>query len=1828
MNLKTYLLAWGLMLLCTFSVHSQSTIIFTGGGNDGGLWSNPANWNLIRVPATNDNVFIGGGSVVTINDPLTFDFNIESYGDITVNTLVVNEKSILSGGSLTFSPSAGFINHGNFQNFNQAVFNGMAFFTNDFGATFINSGTFTLQTLLDNHGDLTNNGTLDALAGTLTTQGSFQNNQVLQTKSLRVLPGSTFTNAFGSHLTVTGTGMGILVEGTLNNFGDILNNGDLSIQNMLVNVGSLVSSGDVTVAPDATLNNNGGTVNNEGNFSNQGTVSNIHLVTNKGSFDNYGQFTNNSQVDNQAGGTFTNHPGGVFDQGIGAQLLNGGDFLNESTFNNSGLLQNDGTFINDGSIDNKSGSVLDNNGDFSNGGSIEAVDVFRNDGAFNNGGSINVKNGAVLSNFANFNNNFVGIINIRYEAYNKPGALFVNDGLVTNEIRFFNEGTFNNHASFSNTGDLFLKPASSITNAGQIFLESGNIRVEGLLVNDGELYDDECSTISNKGGAMENNGYLELKGILIQNGTYTGNPATVEGGYLHTSPDTDAPALCKNGTFGADVNGNVKVYANELIAFPNFDNCNSMVYRANGEHRPVFQCSDIGSVLHVNVVLRNRLDDLLTCVADVTPRDFLEPQFTTLCPSDINITTTAASVPVTWTPPVAVDNCTTTNLTSTHNPGDLFSAGNTSIIYTATDGYGNQNFCGFNVIVNGLTTCTTNSSPADNAVNIDFNAVTLNWAAAANALIYDVFVGTTNPPTTLVAPGVPGTSLTINNLAGNQLYYWYVVPKNLHGDAQGCQSSVTRFTTAVPCDNVTSPGSIGPDQELCNFNTAPLINSTAAASGGSNILIYVWQKTTLDPGSNPTSWTVVQGAASETYNPGTLAQTTWFRRGARRNGCEEYRFTGAVKVGLITVPQPTFVVKQPDCTMPLTGSISITNLPQNGYSRLDNGTAQPGKTAYTDLAPGQHTIAIGQGSCEVSAVFQVNSFYKPPVAVCKAIITRQLGASGTVAISPADIDNGSTSVCGPLTKTINGQASLTFDCSKKGDNPVSLMVTDPFGKNSSCVATVKIEDILKPTVFCKSNISVQLNSNGQASIVPADVFESGSDNCGGSSGVSLVAVQPDQFTCADMGAGKKVTLTVKDASGNPATCEAVVSVEDKIKPEIACKTIIVQLGENGKASILPSAVYAGGKDNCGGSAGVVLTEVVPNQFTCQHIGPGNLVILAGKDASGNLGSCQVMVAVVDKIAPVINCKSITVQLNDAGQASIVPADVYAGGTDNCGGSASVSLQTVTPNQFSCVNIGAANKVKLTAKDANGNNSECEATVTVEDKRLPVISCKDISIKLDNEGKANITGPDVYNGGKDNCGEVTLVSVSRTSFSCLNLGSNTVILTASDKQGNKSTCEAKVTVGVDDNLTSAYIILAKEEVHTHENVINGNVGVWLTDREAKIHENSKVNGFIKAPRFDITGGSIVAGQIAAIAPEPQPATFKYNTQPDPATDTKVPDNYAGVYLLQGKNFKRIEIGKNATARFTATGEIFIKELITKDGDDDKQTKILFSGNTELIIRRKLELGKRTAVNSDDKGAVKMYVEEDDVLIKESSKINASIDTRFKILKLEKGKAGNPTELTGQFIAKKVDADNFVQWTWRPYGCGLSAPISPLAVYSDHLGLAANPSTKGVELQWLTNTEYKNREFVIERSADGVHFEPLFEVQAKGRGVDVTSYRELDARPLEGTNYYRVKVIFEDGTSLLSESIIVNFWLNSQALTLFPNPVRHEVSMFWEGYAGKRGTVRILNSLGQPVIERSYDVLPADPVQVELGNLPDGMYWFWLKVDGVRERQARFMVAKED
>jgi hypothetical protein len=95
---------------------------------------------------------------------------------------------------------------------------------------------------------------------------------------------------------------------------------------------------------------------------------------------------------------------------------------------------------------------------------------------------------------------------------------------------------------------------------------------------------------------------------------------------------------------------------------------------------------------------------------------------------------------------------------------------------------------------------------------------------------------------------------------------------------------------------------------------------------------------------------------------------------------------------------------------------------------------------------------------------------------------------------------------------------------------------------------------------------------------------------------------------------------------------------------------------------------------------------------------------------------------------------------------------------------------------------------------------------------------------------------------------------------------------------------------------------------------------------------------------------------------------------------------------------------------------------------------------------------------------------------------------------------------------------------------------------------------VSLKWSTASETNNDYFQIERSADGIQFTPIINVNGAGSSTKTLTYSTSDTYPLEGLSFYRLKQVDYDGQFSYSEivSVEIKDLTEDFKFNAFPNP----------------------------------------------------------------------------
>ena len=736
-----------------------------------------------------------------------------------------------------------------------------------------------------------------------------------------------------------------------------------------------------------------------------------------------------------------------------------------------------------------------------------------------------------------------------------------------------------------------------------------------------------------------------------------------------------------------------------------------------------------------------------TCTFNVIVNDDTNPQISGCPIADIAAVADGSCEAVaTWTVPIATDNCGLVTLVSSHDPGDSFPIGTTTVVYTATDDSGNVLTCTFDVNVSDDTDPVITGCPAS-----DITAVTdgsclaiVNWSAP---LVSDncgvASWVSSHSPGDIFNKGTTPVTYTATDDAGNiSICTFNVVVSDETGPIfTGCPVADISVTANALCQGTVSW-------------VAPLVTDNCGA---------------VTPTSN--------------YNPGHVFPL----------GTTVVIYTAEDDAGNISTCQFNVVVQDnADPEIQNCPSADVIASADGSCEAIVNWTA-PTASDNCSLAsftsshlPGDvfplgttvvlYTATDGSGNiatCAFNVV--VNDNTDPIISGCISsdiVVTANSVCQGTATWEePIATDN-----CGTLPMTRSHAPGSTFPL---GTTPVTYTATDGFGNVATCVFNVVVEDITDPVISGCIGADIIVVAGPSCDAVANWVAPTATDNCG-----VTVNSSHDPGDIFPLGR-TSVTYTAEDASGNTAACTFDVVVVDETAPVfLGCILSDIQVSADVLCQASANWAIPTATDNC--SSPIISASHSPGDIF--PLGPTTVKYTA-TDGAGNVAMCEFQVVVVDDTAPIISgCNT---------------SDIPAVADGDCGAAVSWTVPTATdycsvPTLISSHNPGdtfpvGTTTVTYTATDDTGNISTCTFKVIVTDNTPPVLSgcvSGDIILTADSdcEATASWTAPNA----NDNCGIQSFTS-THAPGATFDLGTTIVKYTAIDLSGNIAECSFNVVV---------------------------------------------------------------------------------------------------------------------------------------------------------------------------------------------------------------------------------------------------------------------------------------------------------------------------------------------------------------------------------------------------------------------------------------------------
>jgi hypothetical protein len=104
-----------------------------------------------------------------------------------------------------------------------------------------------------------------------------------------------------------------------------------------------------------------------------------------------------------------------------------------------------------------------------------------------------------------------------------------------------------------------------------------------------------------------------------------------------------------------------------------------------------------------------------------------------------------------------------------------------------------------------------------------------------------------------------------------------------------------------------------------------------------------------------------------------------------------------------------------------------------------------------------------------------------------------------------------------------------------------------------------------------------------------------------------------------------------------------------------------------------------------------------------------------------------------------------------------------------------------------------------------------------------------------------------------------------------------------------------------------------------------------------------------------------------------------------------------------------------------------------------------------------------------------------------------------------------------------------------------------------GIKAYAKNKGVQVEWVAESESNINIYEVERSPDAQLFATIGSVTAKNNPGIATTYNFFDINPNTGDNYYRIKSVEKSGDVKLSEVVRVQLAEAKNSISVTDNPV---------------------------------------------------------------------------
>ena len=185
-------------------------------------------------------------------------------------------------------------------------------------------------------------------------------------------------------------------------------------------------------------------------------------------------------------------------------------------------------------------------------------------------------------------------------------------------------------------------------------------------------------------------------------------------------------------------------------------------------------------------------------------------------------------------------------------------------------------------------------------------------------------------------------------------------------------------------------------------------------------------------------------------------------------------------------------------------------------------------------------------------------------------------------------------------------------------------------------------------------------------------------------------------------------------------------------------------------------------------------------------------------------------------------------------------------------------------------------------------------------------------------------------------------------------------------------------------------------------------------------------------------------------------------------------------------------------------------------------------------------------------------------------------------------------------------NFLTWNaneviYSNNGCNvIVAPLKLLAFNAKGLGNSA-------ELFWQTTNELNVKNFDVQWSNDGINFVSAKTIEATGSYSSVKNYSTLVSNILAGPNYYRLKIVDNDGAFSYSQAIKITGTGKNGGIKVYEPGTSGLLNIEWQAKYATGSMISVFDYSGRKIFSRNlYSLIGRNNVSIPINKLSTGVY----------------------